>query len=184
MDCSTPGFPVHHQLPELAHTHVHRVGDTIQPSHPLLSPSPPSVFPASGSFPVSRLFPSGGHNIGASAPASALPVNTQDWNQCMCIVGSNSLRPHGLWPTGLLCPWDSPNKNNGVGCYFLIQGIFSTQGSNLSLRCLLHCRHSLPLEPLWKLWGLGFGVVWDWGQKLFASHALQFSVQASKNKGQ
>ena len=41
MDCSTPGFPVLHQLPELAQTHVHRVGDAIQPSHPLSSPSPP-----------------------------------------------------------------------------------------------------------------------------------------------
>ena len=40
MDCSMPGFPVHHQLPELAQTHVHRVGDAIQPSHPLSSPSP------------------------------------------------------------------------------------------------------------------------------------------------
>ena len=38
MDCSTPSFPIHHQLPELAQTHVHRVGDTIQPSHPLWSP--------------------------------------------------------------------------------------------------------------------------------------------------
>ena len=47
MGCSTPGFPVHHQLPELARTHVHRVGDAIQPSHPLSSPSlPPSVFPS------------------------------------------------------------------------------------------------------------------------------------------
>ena len=42
MDCSMPGLPVHHQLPELAQTHVHRVGDAIQPFHPLLSPSPPS----------------------------------------------------------------------------------------------------------------------------------------------
>ena len=42
MDCSTPGFHVHHQLPELAQTHIHRVGDTIQPSHPLSSPSPPA----------------------------------------------------------------------------------------------------------------------------------------------
>ena len=42
MDCSTPGIPVHHQLPELAQTHVHRVSDAIQPSHPLLSPSPPA----------------------------------------------------------------------------------------------------------------------------------------------
>ena len=43
MDCSTPGFPVHHQLPELTQTHVHQVGDTIQPSHPLLSLSPPAL---------------------------------------------------------------------------------------------------------------------------------------------
>ena len=42
MDCSTPGFPVHHQLPELTQTHVYRVGDAIQPSHPLLSSSPPA----------------------------------------------------------------------------------------------------------------------------------------------
>ena len=43
MDCSMPGFSVHHQLPELAHTRVHRVGDAIQPSHPLSSPSPPAL---------------------------------------------------------------------------------------------------------------------------------------------
>ena len=42
MDCSTPGFHVNHQLLELAQTHVHRVGDAIQPSHPLSSPSPPA----------------------------------------------------------------------------------------------------------------------------------------------
>ena len=42
MDCSPPGLPVHHQLPELAQTHAHRVGDAIQPSHPLSSPSPPA----------------------------------------------------------------------------------------------------------------------------------------------
>ena len=42
MDCSTPGFSVHHQLPEFAQTHVHRFGDAIQPSHPLSSPSPPA----------------------------------------------------------------------------------------------------------------------------------------------
>ena len=42
MDCSTPGLPVHHQLPEFTQTHVHLVGDAIQPSHPLSSPSPPA----------------------------------------------------------------------------------------------------------------------------------------------
>ena len=47
MDCSTPGFPVHHQLPESTQTHVHRVGDDIQPSRPLSSPSAPaSIFPS------------------------------------------------------------------------------------------------------------------------------------------
>ena len=46
MDCSTPGFPVHHHLPEFTQTHVHRVGDTIQPSHPLMSPSPPAPNPS------------------------------------------------------------------------------------------------------------------------------------------
>ena len=42
MDCSTSGFPVHHQLPELAQTRVHQVSDAIQPSHPLSSPFPPA----------------------------------------------------------------------------------------------------------------------------------------------
>ena len=46
MDCSTPGFPVHHQPPELAQTHGHQVGDAIQPSHSLSSPSPPAFNPS------------------------------------------------------------------------------------------------------------------------------------------
>ena len=46
MNRSTPGLPVHHQLPEFTQTHVHRVGDAIQPSHPLSSPSPPSLNPS------------------------------------------------------------------------------------------------------------------------------------------
>ena len=46
MNCSTPGLPVHHQLPEITQTHVHRVSDAIQPSHPLLSPFPPVPNPS------------------------------------------------------------------------------------------------------------------------------------------
>ena len=46
MDCSRPGFPVYHHLPEFAQTHVHWVGDAIQPSHPLSSLLPPSIFPS------------------------------------------------------------------------------------------------------------------------------------------
>ena len=55
MNCSTSGFPVLYHLPKLAQTHVHRVGDAIQPSHPLSPqfPSCPQSFPASGSFPMS-----------------------------------------------------------------------------------------------------------------------------------
>ena len=62
---------------------------------------------------------------------------------CMCmfnhLVMSDSLQPHGLWPASLLCPWDFPGKNPGVGCHFLLQGIFLTQESNLGL---LHCRQT------------------------------------------
>ena len=64
------------------------------------------------------------------------------------LVTSNSLQPHGLWPTRLLSPWNSSGKNTGVGCHFLLQGIFLTQGSNLRLLCLLHWQlGSLPLAP-------------------------------------
>ena len=55
-------------------------------------------------------------------------------------VVSNSLWPHGLWPTRLLRPWNFPDKSTGVGCHFLLQGIFPTQGSNPGL---LHCRQTL-----------------------------------------
>ena len=56
MNRSMPGLPVHHQLPEFTQTHVHRVGDGIQPSHPLLSPSPPAPNPSQHqSFPMSQL---------------------------------------------------------------------------------------------------------------------------------
>ena len=59
---------------------------------------------------------------------------------CECSVVSDSLRPYGLSPIRLLCPWDFPGKNTGVGCPFLLLGIFPTQGSSLRL---LHCRKIL-----------------------------------------
>ena len=79
-DCSTTSFPVHHHLPEFAQTRVH-----CQWCHPTISSSVGSFssclqsFPASGSFPVSQLFTPGGQSIGASASASVLPMNIQDW---------------------------------------------------------------------------------------------------------
>ena len=79
MDCSTPGFPVHHQLPELTQTHVHWVSDAIQPRHPLLAPSHLQSFPASGSFLVNQFFASGAQSIGVSTSASIVPMSIQDW---------------------------------------------------------------------------------------------------------
>jgi len=72
MNRSTPGLPVHHQLSEFTQTHVHRVSDAIQPSHPLSSPCPPAPNP-SESFPMSQLFTWGGQSTGVSALASFLP---------------------------------------------------------------------------------------------------------------
>ena len=66
-----------------------------------------------------------------------------------CLVVSNSLRPHGLQPTRFLCPWNFSGKNAGVGCHFLLQGIFLTQGANSHLLGILHCQaESLPLSHL------------------------------------
>ena len=75
MDCSTPGFPVHHQLLELTQTHVHQVGDAIQTTSSSLVPFSSCLksFPASGSFPMSQFFTSGGQSPGASASPSVLP---------------------------------------------------------------------------------------------------------------
>ena len=64
----------------------------------------------------------------------------------LCSVMSYSLRPHGLELARLLCPWNFPGKDTGVGCHFLLPGILQTQGSNLCLLCLLHWQaSSLPL---------------------------------------
>ena len=68
---------------------------------------------------------------------------------CVCSVVSSSLWCQGLYSTRLLCPWNSPGKNTGVGCHALPQGIFPTQESNPSLLRLLHWQAgSLPLVPL------------------------------------
>ena len=97
MNHSTPGLPFHYLLPEFTQTHVHWVGDAIQPSHPLSSHSPPSPqsLPASGSFPMSQLFAWGVQSIGVSASASVLPMNTQDWS-LLGWTGWISLQSKGL----------------------------------------------------------------------------------------
>ena len=102
MDCSMPGFPVLHYLPEFAQTHVCWVNDAIQSSHPLSPPfsSCPQSCPASGSFPVSQVFASRGQSIGASA--SILPMNIQDWFP---------LEFTGDWVDLLASPRDCPESS-------------------------------------------------------------------------
>ena len=83
MDCSTPGFPVLHHLPEFAQTHVHWVSDTIQPSHPL-SPSPPAF-----NFPSIKVF----------SNESALFIRwPKYWSFSFSISPSSELAPYIRWP--------------------------------------------------------------------------------------
>ena len=94
--------------------------------------------------------------------------HTPETNQeCMlsCSVVSHSLQPRGLQPTRLLCPWDSPGKNAGVGCHFLLQGIVPAQGSNPRPLHLLHWQaDSLLLHHLGShqssIKGVGRPVTW------------------------
>ena len=80
-NCSTPGFPVHYQHLEHTQIHVHWVSDTIQRSHPLLSPSSPTfnLSQNQGLFKLSQFFTSGSQSTGLSASASVLPMNIQYW---------------------------------------------------------------------------------------------------------
>ena len=97
MNHSTPGLPVHHHLPEFTQTHVHQVGDAIQPSHPLSSPSPSAPNPPQHQSLFQWVNSShwGGQSTGVSALASVLPMNTQDWSP-LGWTGWISLQSKGL----------------------------------------------------------------------------------------
>ena len=92
MDCSVPGFP--NQLPELAQTHLHQVGDAIQPPHPVVPfSSCLQSFPASGSTQMNQLFTSGGQSIGVTPSSSVLSMNIQDsfgmgWLDLLAVQGT------------------------------------------------------------------------------------------------
>ena len=113
IDCSTPGFPVHHQLPELAQTRVYRVSDAIQPSHPPSLPSPPAL-----NFPSIRVFPnesalrirwpkywSFSFSISPSNEYPGLISFQMDWFDPLAVQGTlNSLlQHHSLKATFLQC---------------------------------------------------------------------------------
>ena len=102
-------------------------------------------------FPSTSLLPP---NNPRTAPSTKIKKKNphllwqRDWNPhgqgllfqllLTCSVVSLPLPPHGLQPTRLLCPWDSLDKNTGVGCHALLQGILLTQGTNPHILCLLH----------------------------------------------
>ena len=128
-----PGLPVHHQPPEFTQTHVHWVGDAIQPSHPFIIPFSSclqSVKP-SEFFPISQLFTSGGQSIGSSILASVLPMNILDWfpfgltglislqsKRLSGVFSSTTVQRHqffGEWPLFLgFALLGSRQKNSGV----------------------------------------------------------------------
>ena len=135
MNCSTPGLPVHYQLPEFTQTHVHRVGDAIQLSHPLSSPSPPAPNPSQHqSFPMSQLFAWGGQRIG-SFSFSISPSNEHpglisfrmDWLDLLAVQGilrsllqhhsskASMLRCSAFFTVQLLQPFIVVSQNSGPG---------------------------------------------------------------------
>ena len=84
-----------------------------------------------------------------SLPLSQKQSSDNSYGPSECSVVSNSFCLYGLWPTRVLCPWNFPDKNARVGCHFLLQGIFLTQGLNPHL---LHWQaDSLPLSHLGSL---------------------------------
>ena len=97
MNRSMPGHPIHYQLPEFTQTHCHRVGDTIQPSHPPSSPSPPALNLSQhqGLLKWVSSLHQVAESIGVSASTLVLPMNTQDWSP-LGWTGWISLQSKGL----------------------------------------------------------------------------------------
>ena len=151
MDCSTPGFPVHHQVPEPAQTHVHRVGDAWcnyfmanrwennGKSKRLIFLGSKITADGECSLEIKRLLLLGRKTMTKLDnilkmwvialltkvhlfKTMAISSNcVWMWVSNSCSVMPDSLQPHGLKPVRLLCPWISASKITGVGCHFLLQ---------------------------------------------------------------
>ena len=107
MDCSTPGLPVHHQLPEFTQTYVHWVGDAIQPSHPLSSPSPPTFTRVFSNELVLRIrgpkYWSFSFSVSSSNEHPGLISFRMDWLDLLAVQGTlKSLLQHHSWKASIL----------------------------------------------------------------------------------
>ena len=110
MDCSTPGFPIHHELMQFTQTHMHRVGDAIQPSRLLLSPSPPALNPSQhqGLF----QWVSSSHQV-AKVLEFQLQHQSFQWTPRLCTKSLSQSRVEGpvqvfsAWPSSPLASWMS-----------------------------------------------------------------------------
>ena len=102
---------------------------------------------------------------------------------CVCVshsVVSDSLQPHGLWPTRFLCPWTSPGKNTGLGCHFLLQGIFLTKAGSLICLCLLTAKVFQSLTAL--NWFLPAELHFDWFKHgLLLCHRMWWTLLVPTN---
>ena len=152
MDCSTPGLPVHHQLRELAQTHVHRVGDAIQPSHPLLP-----LLLLSSIFPSIRVFASEAalcirwpkdwsfsfSRFSISRDTGFAPRLASSFGWCISYCGSlpasGKSSPHLPWYCPLALPYSSPVYPTHYS-YFFVYYVSSTRICFMRQRvCLLPC---------------------------------------------
>ena len=152
------------------------VSDSLQPHGPKadsLPPEPPGKPMNTGVGSLSLLqgiFPTEESNQGLLCCRQILyqlsyQGSIRVWIWVSHLVLPNSLQPHGLQPTRLLCPWDFPGKNVGVGCHFFLQGIFLAQGWNPGL---LHCRQILyQLSYQESVW------VWVWVSLSVLPNSLQ-----------
>ena len=133
MDCSMPGFPVLHHLLALAQTHVHQVGDAIQPAHPLLSPSPPAIFPSIRVFSNQSVLCIGwpkylnfSFSISSSNEYSGLIFFRIDWLDFLAVQGTlKSLLQHHSSKASIL--WRS--------AFFIVQlsHLYMTTGKTIAL---------------------------------------------------
>ena len=159
MNCNTLDFPVLPHLPEPAHTHVTdsvMLSDYLILCHPLSSHL--QSFPASGSFPMSQLFESGGQSIGASASASVLPMNIQDWFP-LGWIGCISLQSKGLSRV-----FSSTTEMLG-GCK---QNLVHTRAQGKEQWPPQETEPDLPLSA-WLLWSPGAAVAWCGSRVLAAA---------------